>query len=276
FLLLALLVVSALPLVSWPVTPQQEEALPGTARRSIYAAYDTLGPRWQTTLLLNNTTRDPITVAPTVYSLDGAGIPLPFVPLAAHEHRRVDFREWIVPLGKDYQRGSLRLQFESVPFGLGAILSSVHDEKSQVIEAVLHSGLEFKSSQLEAVWFAPGRDARVTVAVLNITDHSLNAHVSVTGADGGLLEERIVPLAPHQARFLNVRGASKREKRRVGGISIRHGGQGGAIFAQGFVLDPSEGLSYSVPFTDPATLAAAKFEGAGVLLGAGGGHGTAE
>ena len=44
-----------------PSPAPQEDVIPGTAPRSVYAAYDTMGAGWQTTLLLNNTTRVPLT-----------------------------------------------------------------------------------------------------------------------------------------------------------------------------------------------------------------------
>jgi hypothetical protein len=51
----------------------------------MYAPYYTVAAGWQTTLGLNNATRVPIVVNPTLYSLDGAGAPLPSIRLEAHE-----------------------------------------------------------------------------------------------------------------------------------------------------------------------------------------------
>jgi hypothetical protein len=235
--------------------------------QAIFAAYDTLGPDWQTTLLLNNTSRVPLTVNPTVYSLDGAGVPLPVIHLEAHEHQRVDFTQLVAPLGGNYAQGSLRLQYVGAGMGLGAILSSINLQRSLVVEALLHSEMDFKSSDLEAIWWAPDPYARMTLALTNISEHTLNASLTLRGQDGGEIRNQPVPLASHQTRMLNLRELMARDDL-LGGISVRYdGAMPGAILAQGFVLQPATGFSYDLPFTDPATLGSAKFSGAGIPLG---------
>lgn len=258
---------AALALSFYSLKPQADETLPGTASRSIYSAYDTFGAGWETTLLLNNTTRAPIRVVPTVFSVDGEAVPLPAVRLEAHEHKRVDFNRWIKPLGRNFIRGSLRLRFESVPFGLGAILSSVNSEKGLIVESPLHSSLEFKSSQFEAVWFRPDEGARVGFTLLNITDRTVGAKVAITDDGGGILQSEFVSVGPHQTRFLALQENSDVKSGQVGGVSIRQDDLPGAIFASGLVLELANGFSYNIPFVDPAGFGDTKFEGAGILLG---------
>jgi hypothetical protein len=69
-----------------PARLPQDPVLPGSSAHTIFAAYHTLGPDWRTTLLLNNSTRVPITASLTAYSLAGVGVPLPTIRLEAHEH----------------------------------------------------------------------------------------------------------------------------------------------------------------------------------------------
>jgi hypothetical protein len=69
----------------------QDVTLPNSVPRFTFLAYDTFGPDWQTTMLLNNTTRVPLIVHPIVYSPNGASAKLPTIRLEAHEHRRLSF-----------------------------------------------------------------------------------------------------------------------------------------------------------------------------------------
>jgi hypothetical protein len=67
----------------------------------------------------------------------------------------------IAPLGDAFARGSLQLDFVGAPMGVGAILSTMNQQSSLVVEALLHSPMEFVSTQVQAVWSAPDRDARI-------------------------------------------------------------------------------------------------------------------
>jgi hypothetical protein len=249
----------------------QDPVLSGSTSHTIFAAYDTLGPDWRTTLLLNNSTRVPITVNPKAYSQDGAGAPLPTIRLEAHEHKRMDFDQLIAPLGNQFAQGSLQLEYLGAPMGVGAILSTMNQSHSLVVEALLHGQMDFKSSELEAIWRAPDRDARMTLSLTNIGEQSLNASVSLSAQDGTEIRRQIVPLAAHQTRILNLRELIARDDL-LGGISVRYDQTvPGAVLAQGFVIQPDTGFSYDLPFVDPATLGDTRFSGAGIPLGVMGG-----
>jgi hypothetical protein len=245
----------------------QDDVIPGTMSRVIFAGYDAFGSDWQTTLLLNNTTRVPLVVNPAAYSLDGTSATLPPIPLAAREHKRVDFGQLVAPLGTNFARGSLQLQFIGPFMGLGAILSSVNPQQSLVVEAVLHTRAEFKSTRLEAIWSAPDTNARITVTLVNTTESALSASVVLSAQDGTQIKSQPVPLASRQTRMLNLRELMAWDDL-LGGISINYDLQfPGAVFAQGYVLKPETGFSYNIPFVDPSTLGQSKFTGAGILLG---------
>ncbi len=250
-----------------PAPRPQDPVLPGSSSHTILAAYDTFGPEWRTTLLLNNSTRVPITVYPKVYAPSGAGVPLPAMRLDAHEHRRVDFDRLIAPLGAGFARGSLQLQYVGAPMGVGAIVSTMNSARSLVVEALLHSQMDFKSSDLEAIWRAPSRNARMAVSLTNISDHSLNASVTLTARDGAALGSRFIPLAPHQTKAHDLSELIEAGDL-LGSISVRYDQtEPGAILAQGFIVQPEMGFSYDLPFVDPATLGDTRFSGAGIPLG---------
>jgi hypothetical protein len=270
YLLSLMLVVAASILgIRLSAIPARQNSVPPDANmNSSFAAYDTFGPGWETTLLLNNTTGSAIVANPIVYATDGSRAPLPSVQLEAHEHRRVSFDQWVAPLGDNFKKGSLELDYQGPRMGLGAIISSVNLKHSLAVEVVLHAKMEFKSPRMEGIWYRPNHKGLVTLAVLNITDQTVNAAVSSDARQGeNRTEEHQVSLAPHQSRFLDVDELTGETERRSGAISIHYDGPAGAVLAQGFVLEPESGFSYNIPFADPTTFGDTKFSGAGILLG---------
>lgn len=262
-----LLVIAAVALSLSSGAPQAEQRLPGARPRSVFAPYYSVGKGYRAMLGLNNTTRAPFVVHPTIYSVDGEGVQMPPIRLEAHEHKKVDLAEWVMPLGERFALGSLRLGYESVGFGLGSVLSMVNEDQSLVVDVKLQSPGEFKSSRLEGVWWRDSRESRMTLAVVNTTDETLTPRVIVTAEDGGEIKKQQVPLAPHQSRVLDLQFIMGRNLGAFGGISISHDGKPGAIMAHAFVVEPKNGLSVNLPFADPAKAGDSKLEGAGVLIG---------
>ena len=142
-----------------PGAPQAEQPMLGTRPRSVFAPYFTVGHGYRATMTLNNSTRSAYTVYPTVYSLDGAGVPLQPVRLEAHEHKEVDLADWVTPLDEGYATGSLRLDYESVGFGLGAQVAIMNEHQNTEFAVPLRSRGEFKSPQLEGLWWSPDKNA---------------------------------------------------------------------------------------------------------------------
>lgn len=157
--------------------------------------------------------------------------------------------------------------FESLPAGLGAILSSINAAQGLVVEGVLHARSDSKSARFEAIWFAPSTDAYAQIAMLNTTNHSVDATLTLTDEAGAIVRNMPVSLNAHHTRWLNLSELMVQRHGQLGGISVQYDGLPGAILAQGFVLLPANGFSYNIPFADPATMGDAKFEGAGILLG---------
>lgn len=184
FLPLLLLVGSAIAVLTSVGAPQVPDRIPRAKPRSVFAPYYTTEHGWRAMLGVNNSTKAAFTVLPTVYSPDGAGIPMPAIRLEPHQHAAIDVSEWVARLGKDYQTGSIQLDYESVGFGLGAQLSLTNEKRSLSIDVPLHSRDEFASSRLEGIWWTPDKHARVTLGLVNTTDHTVVASLMVTSADG--------------------------------------------------------------------------------------------
>jgi len=247
---------------------QSDEILPGTRLRSLFAPYYTVEQGFHSLLTLNNSTRVPFVVNPTVYARDGSGMVIAPISLEAHEHKSLDLSDWVATLGGGFATGTLRLDYEGVGYGLGAQVTIVNEQDSLVLDVPLYSQAMFGSSQLEAIWWAPDREASLSLAVVNTTDKDQNGRLAISRSDGSEIQSQPLPLAAHQLRVVDLKDVIAREGVLLGGISIRHDGSPGGVMAQGFIVEPGTGFSANLSFVDPATEGDSKLEGAGLLLGA--------
>jgi hypothetical protein len=124
---------------------------------------------------------------------------------------------------------------------------------------------EFRSSQLEGVWWLHSNKSGVRLALSNTTDSPLSATAAV---------ERKEPIAftlkPHETRVIDLQepGRDQGDKiAKIGGISIKHSGAPGAVIADGFVQEPWAGYSNVIEFVDPQTAESAQLDGAGLRIG---------
>jgi hypothetical protein len=193
---------------------------------------------------------------------------MPPIRLEAHETKKIEMLDWAGPLGSNYQKGSVKLEFDSVSAGLGSVVMAVDETHSLGLNISARARTEFKSSQLEGIWKAPDDDARLTLVATNTTDHAVNASVVFSRPNGSVMKDLPLQLAAHQSRVLNLRELVVREDARFGAISIRHNGAPGAVMAQGFVTDTETGFSVNVPFLDPAASGDSRLDGAGIMIGA--------
>src|SRR4029077_18544003 len=119
---------------------------------------------------------------------------------------------------------------------------------------------------MEGLFYAPP-GARVPLAVLNATDHPVDAFLSAASPNGKTSPQYAVSLGPHQSKFFSLEDLLDDRSQRFGALSMHHDGTHGAVLLQGAVLNPDTGFSYNIPFAAPQTFADSKFAGAGLLLG---------
>lgn len=218
--------------------------------------------------MLNNTTGDPTTVNPILFTMQGQSIPMPSVQLAAHQTASIDINAFVENLGDDFSSGSMRFDFIGKLSGVNVIAMMVNDIESVEIDVLGRPVQIFKSSSLETIWWAPDEHSKVGFAVQNTTGTPKSITINVTGSDGTILTNRDFVLDQHQAREFNLSEFTKGDKSTVGGISIRHNGSPGSVMAHGFVLDRKRGFSANLTFSDPATAGDTKMDGAGIILNA--------
>ncbi len=250
-------------------TPQQGSTLPGARARTQFAPYYTINEGFQTSLMVSNTTRAPFIVTATLYSLSGTAAVLAPIPLDAHDMKMIDLAQVVAGLGGEFRSGSLRLDYTSVGYGLGAMVMMVNDRQSLEFGVLARPPNALKSSRLESLWWAPDNKARIRFAVLNTTEASVTGTMTLTDSAGQEINSNALNLAAHETKVFELDDMVSLEKTPLGGISIQHGAKAGALLAQGFVQEAEIGFSANLQFEDPATFGDSKLEGAGVLVGSG-------
>lgn len=252
-----------------PSLPPDKE-LPGSRPYSQFAPYYTVGDGFMTMLMLNNATQTDLSVKVTLYALDGQPAELPVIHVSAHETREVNLNEWVAGLGNRYVTGSLRLDYQSIAYALGAMVMMVNEAESIEIDVLARPAFEFKSNHLEAMWWMPEDAAEVQYAVENTTETRVHGKLTLTDGEGNPIKSVTLDMSPYETRLYKLReilGEDKRRSARVGGIFVEHLGKPGDLMAQCFVLRRSKGFSASFQFEDPKGAADSRLEGAGILLG---------
>jgi hypothetical protein len=235
-----------------------------------FAPYYSTAPDSQAMIELNNASQMAFSVTPTLYNPKGRSLQLPPIPLSGHSHKSFDLSDWVANAGGDFQSGSLRLEHDGVgPFALGAQIEISNPSKHFYLDVPLVFKQMFASSQLQAIWWRPGRDAELKFAVMNTSDGPQQAVVTVTITGEDAVHSQTLNLAAHESRILNLREllAGDNDGAAAGGITIQHNGAPSAVVAEGWIFDPHSRFPGELPFVDTATYAASQLSGAGVMLG---------
>jgi hypothetical protein len=117
-LTLALLSVAAVFLLTTSPKPAQSDDL--VPRAEISGAFWSLEDGFEASLMLSNTSPEPIRVYPWVFNLDGAGVALPMIALRELERRQLSLRQWLTQAGVRFTSGSLRFRHTGPDFALAA------------------------------------------------------------------------------------------------------------------------------------------------------------
>jgi hypothetical protein len=106
----------------------------------------------------------------------------------------------------------------------------------------------------------------------NMEGSSVNVAVRASGEQGASATSSFdVALAPHQTRIVSLNDrtlpfTARPGPGKLGGISITHSGEPGAVLAYGLVSKPQTGFSSRLTFEDPATSRSRTLAAAHVLL----------
>lgn len=265
-----LLVLMAAGIITISLLAQTRAIPQGKIRpRVVFGAYYSIQHDYVSVLGLNNSTKDPLTVFPTLYSHSGERAVMAPVIVAAHQHIQINLNDWLAPLGGNFRTGSIQLAYESFLNALGAQILVQDEGHSLSLDVPVHGRHEFKSRNLEAIWWAYDRQSEMDLAIANTTDSEIRATVRVTSENGGTLRQIPVPLGPHHSRLINLRSIVGSGVDSQGGISIEHDGPPGGIMAEGFITQRAKGFTSNLRFLDPGGFGGNKLHGAGVYLPAG-------
>lgn len=231
--------------------------------------YSTKGD-WDSVLTLNNATHNSLTASLTLYSLDGAALPLPDVSLGSDFHIALRLSDLIAKAqsGSRFQEGSIELRFNGNMMDLGAQLT-VSDAKHG-LSFDMEPPMAFKSSTLEGLWWSADIKTRGQVMLSNTTSTDLNLLMN-TEWHGSVIPAQPISLSAHQTVVLEIEDLLKNIDIKAkgierGGLSITHNGAPGALIAHGVVQNKEARFASNLSFTDPAARKSSVLNGTGLML----------
>lgn len=235
------------------------------------ASYYSLNHGFTATLMLNNKGPKPIEVKPTLFSLDGQRLELQSITVEGMSFREVNMRDFGIA-GTAFQEGSLQLFHRGKDLVLGAQVKMVDMRRSLIYEEkLLEVQTEVGQQRLEGVWWLPSRRGEVKLVLSNTGDAPLSVAATVDGSAPKQKDAFTLTLSAHETRVIDAqqdvvgkRGGALAE---VGGITLEHTGDAGALLARVLMQDAAAGYSVSARFYDPQKGKSTKLHGAGLRLG---------
>lgn len=231
--------------------------------------YYNLTGGWTSTVMLSNQAPIRTDVGVTLYSLDGQRLDVPPVTLEAHAAQVFDLAQWAP--GGPFLKGSLKIRYTGKERQVSGVVRVEHAKRSLIFDEQFAEPKEyFKSSRLEGVWWRPTKKAEVSVVVSNTSHKPLNADVITYGSRQRQIGSDTISLAAWETRVINAKeldGEGHQTVSEIGGISVNHTGEPGAVFASVLIQEPSTGFSSIVELRDPQAAVSPRLDGAGLRIG---------
>lgn len=259
------------------VSHQQSTSKAGTASiESMNVPYFSQSGGMHSVLTLNNNTAHEMKVEITVFNTKGRPlmVPLTLKPgITDYELRD------LIKNAKGFGSGNLQLEFEGNSMAVTCQIGVFLDNKRVSFESRDVGMMDFASSQMNSIVWAPDRNSEAFVALTNVASKQVSVDLSI-----GKHKERI-SLGPRQTHLFELErqndlhadgdvdldGASSRHNKEDGVtarlLNIQHNGMPGDIIGSGFVLNKQSGYSSSFTLIDPATMRSATLAGAHVRFG---------
>jgi hypothetical protein len=242
--------------------------MPGTLH-TLAASYFSFKDTFTATLMLSNQEPHPMQVSPTLFSMSGEALAVPPIMLEGNTAREFSLKEWVASAGPNFSEGSLQVLYFGGPLQVGGLVKLKDNSRRLAFDEELSElPKDFRSSQLEGVWWLPSQQSEINLAVSNTTAAALTAVIRLDGAEDRLPVK--LALSPHESHLLNIQKLicdEEGEVRRIGGISIKHNGPRGALLARGMVQDSATSYSSVVEFSDPQKAKMSRLDGAGLSIG---------
>jgi hypothetical protein len=238
---------------------------PAVLRRMTGTYYTTEG-NFRSTLILNNKGPHQIAVTPILHGKNGQTFNAPQVFVNGEASVEVDLNAIAASAGEAFRSGSFEFTYQGRMMEMGGGLRIVGADRSLIFdEQLLEPGMKFSSPQMEAVYAIPADDAHVSVIVTNTTAQPLKlSGEAIFNVNGQRPIEGV--LKPYETEVIELPKGWV-NKASIGAVSLKHGGDKGALMAIIHVRDDARGYSEAVNFTDPAQGKTTQLHGAGLRLG---------
>jgi hypothetical protein len=249
-----------------PPTPEHLDTL-----HVLAASYYSLNDGLSATLMLSNQGPHSMNIDVTLFALDGSSFAVPTVTLPGNTVHGFELRDWLNAANVKFREGSLQVRYDGKGMELGGVVRHVDAAHSIIFDEELSEPAhDFASSRLEGVWWLPTPKSEVRLVVSNTTDASVTATVTIDGMAPPQRQLQIFTLAAHETQMLDVQDFATKSHSNVlavGGISIGHTGQPGALLARAFIEKATIGYSNVVDFADPQKAKSSRLDGAGLRIG---------
>jgi hypothetical protein len=233
-------------------------------------SYYNLTDGWDSTLMLSNQGPDSMTVDVVLFALNGERLNVPPLTLAGNSAKVFDIRDWATS-ALAFQQGSLQIHYEGHDRELAGFTKIAQQHQGLIFDEQLTAPEEyFLSSQLEGVWWLPSEKAEMSIVVSNTSNREVTATVTLTCSNEKKDKSLTILLGAHQTQLLNAKeliGAKRETLTETGGISVKHNGAAGSVFAEALVQDAASGFSSILNLQDPHVAVSNRLDGGGLRIG---------
>ncbi len=230
---------------------------------------------YSASLILNNKGPNPLSVRPTIFSLEGDRLELGPIELRDMSATTLDLRLLLTSAGDKFREGSLELRY--IYEGCNLVLSSgiiLEDAKDRIaFDELLARRVDFASNRLAGVWWLPSARSNMFLVLANHSAGPLLTSVEVRSLGRrGDVRTLDVMLRPHETKKVNVpkdltiQGHGMQQWA-AGSVTLRHSGGPGDLVARGMIEDRLTHYSSVIEFADPAAIIGTEWHATGLRLG---------
>jgi hypothetical protein len=218
---------------------------------------------FKSTIYMRNSLKtDPLIVTPVLHLGDGTHYALSPVLVAAESTVVVDLNQALLArniVASAAISGYVELQYQWHWAALCAFVRNVDVVHSVIFTSPLNPSPTIALPNdpttpplhsIEGMWWKEGRDVTAFVALSNVTNHAINAQMSVD-SHGAALAEHSLLLSPHTTSTVPLVDLPAQEGS-TGGIRIRYDGVEGGLDVNGGLEDLQTGYSANLPFVPVA------------------------
>jgi hypothetical protein len=217
-------------------------------------------------LTLNNNLNEEATATVTLFNMRGQALTIPPIHLAPQLPARFDLGQ--LADRADFESGNVQIAFNGISMGITSQVSLISAAHRVAFESVEDEAMDFSSSRLDGILWAPNGETHARIALTNTTAAPLT--VTATAHSGEENHQKTITLEPHQTELLEASdlletGGDSRSPAAL--LSLEHNGSRGSLMVTGFAINQDTGFSCNLPFVDRSTAVSAKLAGAHVRVG---------